>query len=430
MSNLALAAAYEGSRPLREHRFKRLLRRVESRVGDDRDVQRLSLSSAGHLYKRQGASDRQQASESTEQRSLRVATDQLVVNPMWLTGGSIAVSDVEGAVSPDYRVFEPDRGVVDPRYLHHLLRSQPYRDQYNLFIRANTTFDRRIQQEDLDQLPVWLPGLEEQRRIADFLDDRVARIDQIITARRRQQALITKSLIRCSLEAIGGGSLGPRRDSGRRWLGAIPSQWPVLTVATEFQVDLGKMLDEKRQTGDWTIPYLRNTNVQWDRVVIDDLKHMDIASDQRERFCVRPGDLLICEGGQPGRSAVWSGDVTPLGFQKALHRARSRGRSRATWLLECLRVAAHLNVFAVENGQTTIGHLTNEQLRSLRLPFPETDEQDHLLAGLHQRQLAGSMAIESMSRSLETLTEYKQSLITVAVTGELDVTTAGSGIPG
>ncbi len=150
MNNLAVDAAFRGSRPLRGHRFKRVLRRVEFRVGDDRGAQRLSLSSAGHLYKRGGASDRQQASEATEERSLRVAADQLVVNPMWLTGGSIAVSDVEGALSPDYRVFEPERREVDPRYLHHLLRSQPYRDQYNLFVRANTTFDRRIQQEDLD----------------------------------------------------------------------------------------------------------------------------------------------------------------------------------------------------------------------------------------------------------------------------------------
>jgi len=315
-----------------------------------------------------------------------------------------------------------------PRYLTWALRSRPALDHFTNNASGISRYG--LTTAGLRSAPVPMTDYAGQQRIADFLDDRVARIDQIITARRRQQALITKSLIRCSLEAIGGGSLGPRRDSGLRWLGAIPSHWPVLTVATEFQVDLGKMLDEKRQTGDWTIPYLRNTNVQWDRVVIDDLKHMDIASDQRERFCVRPGDLLICEGGQPGRSAVWSGDVTPLGFQKALHRARSRGRSRAAWLLECLRVAAHLNVFAVENGQTTIGHLTNEQLRSLRLPFPETDEQDHLLAGLHQGQLAGSMAIESMSRSLETLTEYKQSLITDAVTGGLDVTTTGSGIPG
>lgn len=143
----------------------------------------------------------------------------------------------------------------------------------------------------------------------------------------------------------------------------------------------------------------------------------------------RPGDLLICEGGQPGRSAVWRGELAPLGFQKALHRARTRGRSRAEWLLECLRVASHLNVFSVENGQTTIGHLTNEQIRSLRLPFPGGSEQDGLLDQLRGYQQQIRSTAEALVQSVSLLQEYKQSLITAAVTGELDVTTAGSGIP-
>ena len=272
-------------------------------------------------------------------------------------------------------------------------------------------------------------SVEEQRRIADFLDDRVARIDQMITARNQQTARLEATLVRASFDAVRGAGQLARRESGLAWLGTIPNSWPLVTVATEFRVDLGKMLDEKRQTGTSAIPYLRNTNVQWDHVDVSDLKEMDIDRTERERYCVRPGDLLICEGGQPGRSAVWLGELAPLGFQKALHRARSRGRSRPGWLLECLRVAAHLNVFAVENGQTTIGHLTNEQLRSFRLPFPDPSEQDRALERLHscQAEVRGTQA--ALTTGVELLLEYKQSLITAAVTGELDVTTAGSGIP-
>jgi type I restriction enzyme S subunit len=179
-------------------------------------VQRLSLASTGHLYKREGTTDRQQASSSTEERSLRVLKDQLVVNPMWLTGGSIAVSGVQGAVSPDYRVFESDSTLLVPRYLHHLLRSRPYRDQYDLFVRANTTFDRRIQQDDLDQLPLFLPDLDQQRRIADFLDDRVARIDQIITARNEQRRQLGE-LRTARLQALQDGSSNLTGQVGSVW---------------------------------------------------------------------------------------------------------------------------------------------------------------------------------------------------------------------
>lgn len=317
---------------------------------------------------------------------------------------------------------------------------------------SNTSCDLRwlyyaLQSLSLDRLSndVGVPGLsresayeaglnvvdiDDQRRIADFLDDRVARIDQIITAKNQQMARLEATLVRASFDAVRGAGQLARRESGLAWLGTIPNSWPLVTVATEFRVDLGKMLDEKRQTGTSAIPYLRNTNVQWDQVDASDLKEMDIDLTERERYCVRPGDLLICEGGQPGRSAVWLGELTPLGFQKALHRARSRGRSRPGWLLECLRVAAHLNVFAVENGQTTIGHLTNEQLRSFRLPFPDPSEQDRALERLHscQADVRGTQA--ALNTGVELLQEYKQSLITAAVNGELDVTTAGSGIPG
>lgn len=288
---------------------------------------------------------------------------------------------------------------------------------------------KHLGSDGLKRLVLEVPSQEEQYRIADFLDDRVARIDQIITARQLQVALLQEAVLRASYDTVRGEATD-RRDSGLAWLSTVPKSWPVLTVGTEFQVDLGKMLDEKQQTGLATIPYLRNTNVQWDRVDTSDLKSMDVPLDERFRFTVRAGDLLICEGGQPGRAAIYPGGVTPLGFQKALHRARSRGRSRPEWLLECLRVAVHLEVLAVENGQTTIAHLTNEQLRALRFPFPPPDEQDAALRKLKEQRRITRSLTEAGRQSIAHLTEYKQSLITAAVTGELDVTTAGSGNPG
>lgn len=349
------------------------------------------------------------------------------VTPTFQAGRSMRAESV-GAGTTELHVLRPRPG-IEPRWITYAVRSKHFLDE------GVTAFQgvaglQRVPPEFIANFRVMDASVDEQRRIADFLDYRVARIGQIIDARRQQQALLDASLVRASLDAIRGEGDEPRRPSGLSWLGSIPSSWPLLTVSTEFQVDLGKMLDEKRQTGKAAIPYLRNTNVQWDNVDLSDLKQMDIGTEERERYCVHPGDLLICEGGQPGRSAVWRGEMAPLGFQKALHRARTRGRSRVEWLLECLRVAVHLNVFAVENGQTTIGHLTNEQLRAVRFPFPETDEQDRILRRLHARQAQIRGTGEALGRSTELLQEYKQSLITAAVTGELDVTTGGSGIPG
>lgn len=317
----------------------------------------------------------------------------------------------------------------DARYLRYRMLAEDVRQDLDSKVRSATRSHQRVEPGEILSTRVPVSSETEQRRIADFLDDRVARIDQIIIARRQQVVAFEESSLRASWDALhGGANAEETRPSGLAWLGDIPLHWGVLPVGSQFQVDLGKMLDEKRQNGSHSIPYLRNTNVQWDRIDVDDLKLMDIEPEERGRFCIEPGDLLICEGGQPGRAAIWDGDFSPLGYQKALHRARPRGTARAKWLLEFLRVAVSVGAFAA-SGQATISHLTNEQLRETRIPIPPQKEQDSLLSALHDVRAQHSRAIGAFKDSLDVFAEYKQSLITAAVMGEIDVSTAGSGIP-
>jgi type I restriction enzyme S subunit len=179
-------------------RFKAALDRRDDR-NEDLSLPMMSLKSSGHVVPRDGG--RQEPDEVNLPRYLVIRPGDLVVNPMWLIGAAIGVTEVEGAVSPDYRVFRSN-GSHYPRYLHHLLRSRSYVDQYLLYTRALTTFDRRVQQPDLDNLPLPVPPLDEQRRIADHLDEQTAKIDTLIAAtrtlielaRERRSALITAAV--------------------------------------------------------------------------------------------------------------------------------------------------------------------------------------------------------------------------------------------
>jgi type I restriction enzyme S subunit len=148
----------------------------------------LSLSSTGALYERTDETDRQFASEQSSRNAWVVHSGDLVVNPMWLFGGAIGVSDRHGAVSPDYRVYRFSR-LLHPRFVHHLLRSPAYRDQYRLYMRAETTFDRRITKDDFNEMPLLVPPVRTQKRIADYLDAETARIDSLIASSARQRAL-------------------------------------------------------------------------------------------------------------------------------------------------------------------------------------------------------------------------------------------------
>ena len=416
MSNLAVHAAFTQTQRLRRHQFKRVLRRTEVRVGDSHSVQRLSLSSAGYLYKREGAGDRQQASAGTEERSLRVTPDQLVINPMWLTGGSIAVSKLHGAVSPDYRVFEASLDQLDPRYLHHLLRSQPYRDQYNLFVRANTTFDRRIQQDDLDQLPLWLPEVVEQRRIADFLDDRVARIDQIITARRTQIAAVREHWA-LELEWVLGSISETTRASR------------VLRVLPGFAFPSEAYSEDPSDRR-----LLRGVNVavgstRWDEVVYWPEDRVDEVGE----FVLGAGDLVL------GMDRPWIGDglriarVTeddgsPLLLQRVAKLASDVLDSEYLfWAYQSRRFRDQVEL---DLTGLSVPHLSGDQIGSFDIPVCDAHRQAAVVRALNAGTESVSRLINAIGASIGRLDEYKQSLITAAVTGEIDVTAAGGGTPG
>ncbi|WP_181063912.1 hypothetical protein [Stutzerimonas kunmingensis] len=120
------------------------------------------------------------------------------------------------------------------------------------------------------------------------------------------------------------------KDSGVEWLGLVPEHWDVCKLGFRYSIELGKMLDEKRLTKTSLVPYLRNQDVQWGSINTQDLPEMDIHPEELERYTIRHGDLLVCEGGDVGRAAIWRGDNAAFGYQKALHRLRHRSVSADT----------------------------------------------------------------------------------------------------
>ena len=168
----------------------------------------LSLASTGHLRPRRD--DQQPPSPESLPRYLVVRPGELVINPMWLTGGAIAVSGAFGAVSPDYRVLRISSRIY-PRFLHHVLRSRPYLDQYKLYTRADTTFDRRVSQPDLDSIPISFPDLEGQKRVARELDEANEAQLQALDLLSKEVDLLVEYKRSVIAAAITGG---PREHSG------------------------------------------------------------------------------------------------------------------------------------------------------------------------------------------------------------------------
>jgi type I restriction enzyme S subunit len=160
---------------------------------------------------------------------------------------------------------------------------------------------------------------------------------------------------------------------------ALPLRWEWARFGAVAMTRLGKMLDAAKNRGELK-PYLRNTNVQWFRFQLDDVKELRLTPEELAEFRLEQGDLLICEGGEPGRCAIWRSDTDEMYFQKALHRARPNGGTLAEYLQIILRQDAVSGALEQYFTGATIKHFPGDKLTAYAIPLPPVKEQHRIVA--------------------------------------------------
>jgi type I restriction enzyme S subunit len=155
-------------------------------------------------------------------------------------------------------------------------------------------------------------------------------------------------------------------------------RWPKQKIGCLFDVQLGKMLSEKARTGN-QYPYLANFNVRWGSFDLSCLNQMAFSEKEREKFVIKKGDLLMCEGGEIGRCAVWGDDQCSFFYQKALHRLRPLDDRMNPYFLYyfILHISTKGNLLKLA-GETSFAHLTQEKLIDLMVPVPPRHLQDQI----------------------------------------------------
>lgn len=221
------------------------------------------------------------------------------------------------------------------------------------------------------------------------------------------------------------------RLSGLEWVKQVPHHWKVAPLYARYEVQLGKMLDASRITGNHLAPYLRNVDVQWGYINTADLPVMDFLPSDRVRFGLRVGDLLVCEGGEVGRCAIWNGELEECYYQKAIHRLRARSAEEyVRFFFYAMQAVAYSGAFVAGGNPNTIDHLTADKLRKHRFLFPPLEEQHAIADFLDRRTAQIDGVIAKKQRMIDLLHEKRQALISEAVTKGLDpeVPTKDSGI--
>jgi type I restriction enzyme S subunit len=273
-----------------------------------------------------------------------------------------------------------------------------------------------------------VPPLAEQRAIAAFLDRETKKIDELVAEQERLIELLKEKRQAVISHAVTKGldPAAPMKPSGVEWLGDVPAHWEVPALGYRYRVELGKMLDAKQISGNHLRPYVRNADVQWGRVNVEDLNTMDFAPDECDRFRLRSGDLLVCEGGEVGRCAVWTAPIEECYYQKAIHRLRplSASRDDATYMRWVLDSAVARGCFASAESKATIAHLPAETFRRHRFGFPPLQEQLTIVAFLDRETAKIDTLVAQAESAISLLTERRSALISAAVTGQIDVRNA------
>ncbi len=239
---------------------------------------------------------------------------------------------------------------------------------------AGTTTLPIINKTTFSQINLLFPPLSEQQKIATILSS----VDDVIEKTRAQIDKL-KDLKTGMMQELLTKGIG-HTEFKNSDVGQIPKSWACELVSNLFEIQLGKMLSQAAKVGVSPLPYLGNKDVQWGKINVTDLQTMDFSERERKKFLLKLGDLLMCEGGEVGRSAIWEGELKECYYQKALHRLRPINKAyEPRLLLEYMRYAKGQNLLADFISQTSIAHLTREKLSAIPVPVPPVAEQKRIV---------------------------------------------------
>lgn len=243
---------------------------------------------------------------------------------------------------------------------------------------------KHLSAKELNQLEIDVPNYATQTDISKVL----TKIESMVSAHQQQLQKLDELVKSRFIELFGDVICNSK-------------SWEMRVFADITSSRLGKMLDTKQQTGKCSYPYLANFNVQWFRFNTENLNQMDFNAEDRIEFELLDGDLLVCEGGEIGRCAVWHNEIQPCFFQKALHRVRcNRQVVHPDYLAWWFKYNCDHDGFAAITGaKATIAHLPGVKLKQLRVAIPPLKLQEQFATFVEQVDKSKVVAQKALDKA-------------------------------
>ena len=296
----------------------------------------------------------------------------------------------------DVAIVRITRQDISPNYIMYMINSPGFRAEIKKFESGTTR--KRISRKNLNKIQFDIPPLSEQERIVSRIEELFSRLDASVA-----ELKMAKGRLKVYRQAVLKAAFGK------------------VTTHTPFgeiiNARLGKMLDKEKNTGDFH-KYLRNINVRWFSFDLSDLLEMRIEADEIEKYSVSHNDLIICEGGEPGRCAVWDKQDS-IFYQKALHRVRFLDNSNPRFYMYYLWFSAQTGQLCRYFTGTGIKHLTGQSLSKVIVPTANKTIQDSIVAEIESRLSVCDSIQKTVDTALQEAEALRQSILKKAFEGGL-----------
>lgn len=348
-----------------------------------------------------------------------VKEGDFVINSRSDRKGSSGVSDRDGSVSLINIVLKP-KG-IHPKFSEHLLKSHAFIEEYYRVGRGIVADLWTTRYDEMRTITISVPSLEEQTRIANFLDKKTAQIDDAIAIKEQQISLLKerKQIIIQQAVTQGLDPNVPMKDSGVDWIGKVPAHWEVKKM---------KFIFDSIQTGTTPVtsePKYFDGDVDWYNPKDLNAGYLDKSEKTISELAIKhgqakifPGDsvLIVGIGATCGKTAYLKSSSA---FNQQITGFSSR-HENAEFMYYL--ISMYSSVMLKVANYTTLPILNNEFFKHFLLPCPSKIEQDRIVGFLRIETLKFEKTIEIQLQQIERLKEYKTTLINSAVTGKIKIT--------
>lgn len=353
----------------------------------------------------------------------KVYKGDIVLNPMDLISGFVDCSPVEGVISPAYYTLKPNQD-VDPEYYKYYLQKHYYEQIFFPFAEG-VSVDHRwtLKKEDFLNFGLIKPPLEEQKQIANYLDQKTAKIDATIAKNEELIQLLEEKRVALINQVVTKG-LNPdvsMKDSGVEWIGEIPEHWDVINLkkCCETITDGSHFSPETTSEGKY---YITVRDVGKDSIDFDNAPKIsveDYNTLKRNGCEPKKGDVLLSKDGTIGKCIIVNG--TDFVILSSLGLLRPNNLIESEYLRYYLLSDINVKQMYSHIRGSAIKRLTISIIKELLLICPPLNEQEDIINYLNPKISRINNTINKIQDNINLLEEYKTSLIHHVVTGKIDV---------